>query len=125
MSRARHHHGKPHKASGGSVDYYEGGNSNVAKEAAEKEQKKHGGKVMGKVHGGKSHKRMDKRARGGRIDDMKEDKKVADAAVHKHEKHLHKGEKETKFKSGGRVGSDKSPMAPGSATHPFSSAARS
>lgn len=26
--------------------------------------------------------------------------------------------------SGGRVGSDKSPMAPGSATHPFSSAAK-
>lgn len=59
MSRARHK-----KASGGKVDYYSGGNSNVAKEAAEK---KRGGKVMGKVHGKKSKMRLDKRARGGRV----------------------------------------------------------
>lgn len=89
------------KAKGGSV-YYEGGGSNVAKEAAEKRQMKKGGRVhedeaedkklikkeIGKVMGGKAKKRLDKRA------------------------------------SGGRCGSDKSPMAPGSATHPFSSAAK-
>lgn len=84
MSRARHK-----KASGGKV-YYEGGESNVAKEAAEKQQKKHGGAVknLGKIEGGKSRKRADRKA------------------------------------SGGMIGSDKSPMAPGSARHPFSSAAR-
>ena len=78
------------RASGGRADYYEGGNSEVAKEAAEKEQKKHGGRVKeaGKAHGGKVHKRLDKRARGG------------------------------------KVGSDKAPFAPGSATHPFTSAAK-
>lgn len=45
------------------------------------------------------------RKAGGRVDksDMKQDKKTAAAAVHKHEKHLHKGEKETKLKSGGAV----------------------
>lgn len=80
MSRARH----KGKASGGAV-YYSGGSSNVASEAAEK---KGGGKVLGKAMGAKSMKRLDKRARGGRI------------------------------------GSDKSPMAPGAATHPFSSAAK-
>lgn len=95
MSRARH------KAKGGSV-YYEGGGSNVAKEAAEKRQMKKGGRVhedeaedkklikkeIGKVMGSKGKKRLDKRA------------------------------------AGGRIGSDKSPMAPGSARHPFSSAAK-
>ncbi len=70
------------KASGGRV-FYSGGDSNVASEAAEK---KHGGKVIGKVMGKKSRPRMDKRQRGGRI------------------------------------GSDKSPMAPGSASSPLSSA---
>lgn len=58
MSRSRHK-----KASGGAV-YYSGGDSNVAKEAA---QKKRGGKVMGKVSGKKSKPRLDKRARGGRV----------------------------------------------------------
>lgn len=115
MSRARHHAKK--RASGGRADYYEGGSSEVAKEAAEKEQKKHGGRVkhVGKAHGGKVKHRLDKRARGGAISPK--------AAVHKHESHMHKGEKETKLKRGGRAGSDKAPFAPGSATHPFSSAA--
>jgi hypothetical protein len=45
-------------------------------------------------------------------------------AVHKHERNMHKGEPMTKLKRGGKVGADKSPMAPGSARHPFSSAAR-
>lgn len=60
MSRARHK-----KAKGGAV-YYEGGGSNVAKEAAEK---KRGGAVkhMGKVAGDKSAHRLDKRKRGGRV----------------------------------------------------------
>jgi hypothetical protein len=63
MSRARH---KKSKAKGGAV-YYEGGESNVAKEAAEK---KRGGAVMkhpGKVAGEKGKKRLDRRARGGRV----------------------------------------------------------
>jgi hypothetical protein len=95
MSRARH------CKSGGSV--YSGAGSKVIKEAGEKKQGlKHGGPVhmdeaedkklirkeIGMAMGDKAKKRLDKRARGGRI------------------------------------GSDKSPMAPGSATHPFSSAAK-
>ena len=63
MSRARH------KALGGrssekgpkEVEYNAQG-SNVMKEAKEK---KHGGKVVGAMHGGRKH-RLDKRARGGR-----------------------------------------------------------
>lgn len=35
-----------------------------------------------------------------------------------------KGKKRMDRKHGGRVGSDKSPMAPGSAKHPFASGAR-
>lgn len=50
------------RASGGRV-YYAGGNSNVAKEAAER---KRGGKVVS-MEGGKSAPRLDKRARGGRV----------------------------------------------------------
>lgn len=117
MSRARH---MKKKASGGAV-YYEGGGSNVAKEAAEKEQHKHGGKVIGKVMGDKSKKRLDRKARGG---DVAQDKKMVAKAVHKHEGALHKGEPKTPMKTGGKVGSDKSPFAPESAKKPFSSAAR-
>lgn len=64
MSRMRH---KMKKASGGRAEYYAGGNSNVAKEAAEK---KHGGKVVEKPEGKKAKHRMDKRPRrahGGRV----------------------------------------------------------
>jgi hypothetical protein len=43
-------------------------------------------------HGGRAYKK------GGAV------KLDAAAAVHKHEKHLHKGEKETKFARGGKVG---------------------
>lgn len=76
---------KSQKAGGGRV-YYSGGDSNVAKEAKETQQRRHGGKCVGKMDGGAAKPRLDKRARGGRI------------------------------------GADKSPMAPGSARHPFSSA---
>ena len=84
----RHHAAKKH-AKGGKVDFYEGGGSNVAKEAEEKHQMKRGGRAKhpGKVHGKKSHHRLDKRARGGRTGN-----------------------------------STSSPMAPGSARHPYSSA---
>lgn len=58
MSRARH----KGKALGGAV--YTGKGSNVEKEA---EEMKRGGKVMPKMEGMKGKKRMDKRARGGRI----------------------------------------------------------
>jgi hypothetical protein len=109
------------RANGGAV--YSGAGSNVVKEAEEKEQHKAGGKVVGKVMGSKPMKRLDKRARGGRID-LKQDKKMVSSAVHKHEKNMHKGENETKLKSGGKVGSDKSPFAPESARRPFSSASR-
>lgn len=51
-----------HRKSGGRV-YYEGGASNVAKEAA---QRKKGGKVVA-MAGGKSKPRLDKRASGGRV----------------------------------------------------------
>lgn len=43
-------------------------------------------------------------ARGGAVcDDDASDRKTAAAAVHKHEKHMHKGEAETKLKAGGKV----------------------
>jgi hypothetical protein len=77
MSRARHK-----KASGGASKM--GTDSPMPQRANQSSGYRFGGKVMG----GKSKMRLDKRARGGRI------------------------------------GSDKSPMAPGSARHPFSSAAR-
>lgn len=43
-------------------------------------------------------------ASGGAVhDDEAEDRKEIASAVHKHEKHLHKGEKETKLATGGRA----------------------
>lgn len=57
------HRHRVHRAKGGRV-YYAGGESNVAKEAAER---KHGGKAMGKHGGHKGHHRLDKRAHGGRV----------------------------------------------------------
>lgn len=89
----KHRHKMSKKASGGRTDFYEGGGSNVAKEAEEKHQMKRGGRAKhhpGKVMGAKSHHRLDKRARGGRT----------------------------------KGNSTSSPMAPGSARHPFSSAAQ-
>lgn len=62
MSKARH---KMKKAGGGSV--YSGAGSNVMKEA---EEKKFGGKVkksVEKPNEKKPKKRMDKRARGGKV----------------------------------------------------------
>lgn len=58
-------HKKKHKAEGGKVEHA-GGNPEVIKEA---EEKKKGGKVMGKMHGGKSKHRLDRpgRKRGGRV----------------------------------------------------------
>lgn len=61
------------KAAGGGIkenppvkEAYAGGTSNVRKEA---EEKKRGGKVVGKVHGHMAKKRMDRpgRKRGGRV----------------------------------------------------------
>ena len=107
MSRARH---KSHKAMGGEVpsDAYTGRESNVAKEAREH---KHGGKVKKHDRGGKVH------------GDEAEDKKLIAKEMGKvmGEKAKHRPDKRAR---GGRVGSDKSPFAPGSATHPFSSAAK-
>ena len=54
-------HSVQKRAAGGKV-YYAGGESNVAKEAAER---KRGGKVV-KMAGKKGKVRLDKRARGGR-----------------------------------------------------------
>lgn len=56
------HRHKAHKAKGGKV-FYEGGQSHVAHEA---EEKKHGGKVVGHVHGHKGKHRIHK-ARGGGV----------------------------------------------------------
>lgn len=42
--------------------------------------------------------------KGGAVSDEKQDKRDMAVAVHKHEKHMHKGEKETKLKHGGRAG---------------------
>ena len=59
---ARH---KKHKASGGGIKNA-GGNPEVIKEA---EERKRGGKAIGKMHGGMSAKRLDRpgRKRGGRV----------------------------------------------------------
>lgn len=57
MSRSRH------KERGGKVTAYAGGDSNVAKEAAER---KRGGKVC-RAEGGEVKERADRRARGGAV----------------------------------------------------------
>lgn len=58
-------HRKSHKASGGGVKVA-GGNPYVISEA---EEKKRGGKAVGKVHGAMSRHRLDRpgRKRGGRV----------------------------------------------------------
>jgi hypothetical protein len=54
-----------------------------------------------------AHASMEKRkhmyARGGEVSDEKQDRKEVAHGVHKHEAHMHKGEKETKLKRGGHV----------------------
>ena len=87
MSRARHHekhHGKHHKAHGGRAHEVVSGNPDVLEEAHER---KHGGKAKHKKHVGEPEGKMAKH----RMDRMPH--------------HMHKGRK-----SGGRVGSDKSPL---------------
>jgi hypothetical protein len=91
MSRARHHE-KKHKASGGRAHEVVSGNPDVLKEAQGKEpydegdERKKGGKVkkhVGMPEGKKAKHRMDRMP-----------------------PHMHKGRK-----SGGRVGSDRSPLS--------------
>lgn len=62
---ARHKHMKAHKKEGGGIKVA-AGNPYVLHEA---EEKKKGGKVVGKVHGGHSKHRLDRpgRKRGGRV----------------------------------------------------------
>lgn len=43
------------------------------------------------------------RAHGGEVSDEKQDRKEVAHGVHKHERHMHKGEKETKLATGGRA----------------------
>ena len=66
----RHKHKMAKKASGGRTDYYAGGNSEVAKEAGEKEQMKRGGRAKhpGKVAGGKRIASSPGQARAWRAD---------------------------------------------------------
>lgn len=58
-------HKKHHKASGGKIEV-DSGEPEVIKEA---EEKKKGGKVLGKMHGKMPHHRLDRpgRKRGGRV----------------------------------------------------------
>ena len=59
------------------------------------------GKTVGLCKGGMAGKGY---AKGGAVaSDMKQDKKMVSAAVHKHEKALHKGEPLTKLAKGGKV----------------------
>lgn len=64
-ARHKKHHEKAHKASGGEIKNA-GGNPYVEEEA---EEKKKGGKVVGKMHGKHSKHRLDRpgRKRGGRV----------------------------------------------------------
>ena len=93
MSRARHHE-KKHKASGGRAHEIVSGNPDVLKEAegkepyAEGDERKHGGKVKKKKHG------------------MMPEGKMAKHRMDRPMHHMHKGRK-----SGGRVGSDRSPLS--------------
>lgn len=97
--RARHQH----KASGGRT-YYSGGESNVAKEAKEDRQPM-------------------KRGGAAKHMDAAQDKKLIRKEVGK--VMGDKGKKRMDRRaSGGRIGSDTSPMAPGAATHPFTTAAK-
>lgn len=43
------------------------------------------------------------RRHGGGVSDTEQDRREVAAGVHAHERHLHKGEKETKLKDGGKV----------------------
>lgn len=99
-----------HKAKGGVV--YEGAGSNVVKEA---DERKRGGRVAEKAYDAKGSnvmKEAEEKKRGGRVKEMG---KVMG------EKAKHRGDKRAR---GGRIGSDKSPLAPYSSKHPFSSAAK-
>ena len=66
--RARHAKGGACRKDGGEVKAYAGGDSNVAKEAKEKDGFKKGGKVAA-MHGEKAKHRLDKphRASGGSV----------------------------------------------------------
>lgn len=91
-----HHHGK-HKASGGRTDMKVAGNPDVFKEAEGEEpydkgdERKHGGKVK--------HKKKHERAAGGKVIGL-----MTGGAVKP------RGDRPAR-KSGGRVGSDMSPMS--------------
>ena len=103
-----------HKKAAGGRTYYDGGDSNVAKEAKEAEQPmKRGGVAKHKAHGGAVH------------EDEAEDKKLIRKEMGKVMGEKGKKRMDRPHRaSGGRVSSDKAPMAPGAATHPFSSAAK-
>lgn len=107
MSRARHKEHEKKRADGGRLSsepkWNAGGEQNAAKEA---EERKKGGRV--KAEGEESKKRMDKRARGGKVgarmhEGVGEFKHGGEA---KHEEKEHK-----KRARGGRIGSDKMPLS--------------
>jgi hypothetical protein len=94
MSRARHaekHHGKHHKAGGGRIGMKASGNPDVFKEA----------------EGEEPYDKGDERKRGGKVKKHHEMEPEGKKAKHRADrKHMHKGRK-----SGGRVGSDRSPLS--------------
>jgi hypothetical protein len=66
------------------------------------------GKTVGLCKGGMAGKGY---AKGGAVaSDMKQDKQMVSAAVHKHEKALHKGEPLTKLAKGGKVTPKRGPV---------------
>lgn len=81
--------------------FYAGGNSNVAKEA---QARASGGRVYYAGGGSNVAKEAAEKKRGGKITGAAPKARLDKRA------------------RGGKVGSDKKPMAPGSANHPFSSA---
>ncbi len=95
MSRARHHekhegHKKHHKALGGRAHEVVSGNPDVLKEAEGKE----------------SYAKGDERKRGGKVHKKHLGHPEGKMAKHRMDRHMHKGRK-----SGGRVGSDRSPLS--------------
>lgn len=110
MSRARHKEHEKKRADGGRLSsepkWNAGGEQNAAKEA---EERKKGGRVKHhEAEGEEGHKRMDKRARGGKVapkmhEGVGEFKHGGEAKKKEHE---HKGRAR-----GGRIGANLMPLS--------------
>lgn len=115
MSRARHKEHEKKRADGGRLSsepkWNAGGEQNAAKEA---EERKKGGRVKHhEAEGEEGKKRMDKRARGGKVgakmhEGVGEFKHGGHAKHEEHEKKEHEHKKRAR---GGRIGANLMPLS--------------